>query len=456
VGRTIALLSTVLIAMPVVAQGGVGAPLFDDVGPNIRLSDDPLATPDEPGGEYQRQSHIAIDPTDTRHLVATAIDGRRMSDGYPLAISYYTSKDAGKTWESGLIPGVSEASGSTEYSFVKDPAVAFGSDGTPYIASLSFDPNGDSALHVSHTAANGEWELPVVVDGDQDGSQVLDKPWIAADVSGVSPFSGRIYVTWFEYEGAGAFTETFVASSDDGGHTWSDPVSITEDQPINGPQIIIEADGALTVVYFTYTGDLIRAVRSDDGGLTWSEPATVAGTEFAHIPGQRTGEDLPSATIDPVTQTMHVVWQDSRRDVADIFHTRSTDGGATWSDPRRVNRGPKGIESFSAAVAAAGGGVHVVFYDGRDPKDRDDLFNLYHAQSTNDGVSFVKPNLRVTSRSFDIDYAAPSAGGLFLGDYIGIAALRKRAHAVWVDTRRPSQVTDAGGQNDVFSALISP
>ena len=62
----------------------------------------------------------------------------------------------------------------------------------------------------------------------------------------------------------------------------------------------------------------------------------------------------------------------------------------------------------------------------------------------------------MTNRSFDIEYAAPSAGGLFLADYIGIAALPKRAHAVWIDTRRPSEVTDSKGQNDIYSAKITP
>jgi hypothetical protein len=438
------------------ALGGAASPRFTQVGPNVRLSIDQLATPDAPGGEYQREPHIAIDPTDGKHLLAGAIEGRRDADGYPLAVGYYTSLDAGKTWEAGLIPGVSAASGSTDYDFAVDPVVAFAPTGAPFFACISFDPGGASAIHVSHTDQAGEWEPPVAVHTDPD-FQRLDKPWIAVDQSAASPFIGRVYVAWVEFaDPFSGDTTMFVSSSNDGGNVWSNPVPVTADVQTNGAQLLIEEDGAITVVYFDLAVSRIRAVRSNDAGATWAPPKTVADVERAPIPDQRTGEFLPSAAIDPSTQTMHVVWQDSRRDVADIMHSRSTDSGSTWSDARRINGGPKGLESFNGAVAAAGGGAHVVFYDGRDGKDRDDLYNLYYAQSTNDGRSFLDRNLRVTSRSFDIDYAAPSAGGLFLGDYIGIAAIRKRAHAVWVDPRRPSQVTEAKGQNDVFSAKITP
>lgn len=456
VGRVVGFLIAVMLATSSVARGGASPPRFNDVGPNVRLSIDQLANADEPGGESQREPHIAIDPTDPRHLLVGAIEGRRNSDGYPLALGYYVSHDGGRTWEVGLVPGASALTGSDEYDFASDPVVAFGPDGTQFFTYQSFDAGEASAIQVSHTDAEGEWESPTAVATDPD-FQRLDKPWIAVDLTAGSPFFGRVYVAWVGAVGPfSADITMYLSSSSDGGHVWSTPVAITPDRRTQGAQVLVEEGGAVTVVYFDLTDDRIRAVRSEDGGSTWAAPATVAEVERAPIPGQRTGEFYPSATIDPSTQTMHVVWQDARRDVADIMHSRSKDAGATWSDPQRVNGGPKGIESFDGAVDAAGGGVHVIFYDGRDGKDRDDLYNLYYAQSTNDGRTFLRPNLKVTSRSFDIDYAAPNSGGLFLGDYIGIAALRKRAHAVWIDTREPSSVTDAEGQNDIFSARITP
>jgi hypothetical protein len=46
----------------------------------------------------------------------------------------------------------------------------------------------------------------------------------------------------------------------------------------------------------------------------------------------------PAAAIDPETGDLYVVWEDARFSGSDeTVITRSTDGGATWSTPKRVN-----------------------------------------------------------------------------------------------------------------------
>jgi hypothetical protein len=46
----------------------------------------------------------------------------------------------------------------------------------------------------------------------------------------------------------------------------------------------------------------------------------------------------PAAAIDPETGDLYVVWEDARFSGSDeTVITRSTDGGATWSTPTRVN-----------------------------------------------------------------------------------------------------------------------
>jgi hypothetical protein len=75
--------------------------------------------------------------------------------------------------------------------------------------------------------------------------------------------------------------------------------------------------------------------------------------------------------------------------------TRSTDGGATWSTPIRVNNDQSGNDQYFPDVAVNGQGViQVVWYDQRlDPQNlRIDVFKAF---SYNGGVSFG-PNLRVT------------------------------------------------------------
>jgi hypothetical protein len=153
--------------------------------------------------------------------------------------------------------------------------------------------------------------------------------------------------------------------------------------------------------------------------------------------------------VDRTTGRVHVVWQDERRDASDIFHVSSRRGGAaTWTEPHRVNRSKQGSVQFTPAVTSVGRVVHVLYYDSRDPSDRNDLYNVTYSQSLDGGRSWLR-SVRVTPRPFDMDFAADSQGGRgkFLADYIGIVATAARAHGVWVDTRRH--------QNDVFHARIS-
>jgi hypothetical protein len=111
-----------------------------------------------------------------------------------------------------------------------------------------------------------------------------------------------------------------------------------------------------------------------------------------------------------------------------------------------------GEMQFTPAVAAYGGIVHVLFYDSRDDRDRADLFTVSYARSPNGGRTFGD-NLEVQD-GYDIDLAADTERGRFLGDYIGIDAMGRVAHGTWVDTSSPSRFTGAPGQNDVWAVKV--
>ncbi|HKG21840.1 MAG TPA: hypothetical protein VKC34_08055, partial [Blastocatellia bacterium] len=87
------------------------------------------------------------------------------------------------------------------------------------------------------------------------------------------------------------------------------------------------------------------------------------------------------------------------------------------------------------------GAVEVAFYDRRD--DNGQLINMYVARSTNGGNSYDS-NTRVSSRGSNPRVQAnvgalPSGSRIGLGDYVGLAASRGKAHLLWTDTRRDKQ-----------------
>jgi hypothetical protein len=153
--------------------------------------------------------------------------------------------------------------------------------------------------------------------------------------------------------------------------------------------------------------------------------------------------NLPSADADPLTGTLVVVWNDQLFGNPDILSIRSTDGGATWSAPVRVNDDAgTAAQWFPWLTIDESGLVHVVWYDRRgNGLDID----VYYARSLDGGVTF-EPNLRVTAAAFTA--VLPWEGGApdFIGDYNGIAAAAGIAYPFYQDSRE--------GNQDVYVATI--
>src|SRR2546423_3617340 len=145
------------------------------------------------------------------------------------------------------------------------------------------------------------------------------------------------------------FTEAYV--SKDGGQSW------TNVHPPHGsyrfltdPALAFDADGRLywsNVASHDSVGGAFSDVsviveRSDDGGITWTDPVTVAagnGTISnggAERPVHHKNTDRPRPGTETPRGSVYVTWarQQYRKDIqteSPIFFVRSRDGGATWT-----------------------------------------------------------------------------------------------------------------------------
>ena len=408
------------------------------------------------------EPHLAVNPLDANHLLA-AWQQDRWSNGSARGVVTAASFDGGRTWSRSPLPfsrcGGGTAAQGGGFDRATDPWVAFGADGSAYAMGLattggSFTAGSVNAMLVSRSADGGRtWGSPATLVSDTTPF-FHDKNTITAD-----PLDARFaYAVWDRIQQGGPGPTIFTRTTDRGA-TW-EPVRVAF-EPGAGSQtignLVVVLPGGTLVNLFAHleggsSGNSLKVIRSTDRGTTWSAATKVAdllsiGTRDPRSgTGIRDGAIIPQAAVGP-DGSLHVVWQDARfsggaRD--EIAHSRSTDGGLTWSAPARVNA-PLGTQAFTPAVAVgADGTIGVTYYDLRDDTlDGAPLVTGYFLARSGDGLTWSETRL---DGPFDLA-SAPLANGLFLGDYMGLAAAGGQFLALYGKT-----TGDPANRTDIFLA----
>jgi hypothetical protein len=109
-------------------------------------------------------------------------------------------------------------------------------------------------------------------------------------------------------------------------------------------------------------------------------------------------------------------WNGTLSTGGNVFVSRSTDDGATWSHPLRVNDVATGDQYYQwLAVDPVTGTVDMSWYDTRLDPSRQSV-NVYFAFSGNGGASF-SPNIRVSTGSSNEESGTNIDFGNQYGDY---------------------------------------
>ncbi len=364
---------------------------------------------------------IAIDPNQPQYLIAASNIN-----------NYYLSSDTGKTW--------THYYQNSLYGVWGDPILIADTAGSFYYFHLANPPAGNWIDRmVCQRSDDHGLNWPVDSYAGLNGTKVQDKEGVI-----VNPYNNHLYLTWTQFDQYNSSDPQdssiiLFSKSTDRGESWSTPVRLSEtagdclddDNTVEGAVPAVGPNGEIYVAWAGPAGIVFD--RSTDEGETWLEhdiPVTdIVGGWAMDIEGIYRANGMPITLCDlsggPHHGTIYICWADQRNGTSDtdIWLTKSTNQGNTWSEPLRINDDTAGKQQFFPwmAIDQTTGYLYVVFYDRRQYEDTQT--DVYMAFSSDGGESFV--NFRISESPF-----TPNAG-TFFGDYNYIAAHNNIIRPIW-------------------------
>lgn len=411
----------------------------------------------QPGAEAAPT--IAIDRADARNIAVAWEQDLDKGEG-ALSALVAVSHDGGTSFARKRIAGLSRCTGG-ERPYATSPLLAFGSDGTLYLATIAY--GGTRASEVTQSRNGGAtWDSPRAVADDARSVALVADPSIP----------GRAYLAVTTPRPQGAAIQIVLTT--DAGRTWAEPRSIYE--PLAEiptlHDLAIDPDGNLIAILeqspqlvLPPTSDEAKdsdtpllAIHSSDRGETWSAPVEIGrlpDTTLPHDPergepGDNRGRiGAPVIATAAATDRMAIVaWQSNLAfESGQILSVVSRDRGTTWSEPTAV--ASLHAQAFTPELAAGtDGALGLSWYDLRGDRRGDEELTAAarFAHSVDGGATWTDIPL---SPSFDLR-RAPEHYGRSLGSRQGLAPLAGGFAATF--TQAPDEALD--GPSDIFFALL--
>ncbi len=138
--------------------------------------------------DQEAEPHVVVDPRDPDHVVGTWIQDERVNAGNGRGFGVAASFDGGQSWETTYIAGMGVCIGGMLY-YHSDPWLAFGPDGSLFQIGLPWsqpDPPGlegfADVIAVASSADGGlTWSSPLALDASAYPNYGDDKPSITVD-----------------------------------------------------------------------------------------------------------------------------------------------------------------------------------------------------------------------------------------------------------------------------------
>ncbi len=479
-----------LAGVPVETEGeGNGLATRTTVGTNRNVASTFTPAPETFQGEIQ----VVVNPNNSNQIVAAANTWDTMGGACAGGIqAIFYSSDGGATWGYTCAPGQSAYSGlscsGTVYG--SDPALYWDDSNNVYINHMlicAVGSNNYTSMVVARSTNGGAtWSGRGVVKNSWGTSNFEDKNFFVIDNNSSSPYHGRQYTCWDRNNNEKS------AYSTTSGSSWTE---VDLPTPSGGGadlgcDLAVEDNGTVHVVFDTLTcgstctNERMFYTRSTNGGASWSTPVLVRDFNLVAFssnsnPNVQNNRGIgPFGAVDVDNSggacdgTLYAAFGDTSSgsasaNTADVYVSRSTNGGTSWSTPIKINDdGLSNSAQFHPflVVDQSNGQVVVAWHDARNDTNNRKV-DFYTARSTDCGQTF-SANQKVSAASSEFNNSGisysdentsdnPNANPNQYGEYLGLDAQNCKAYLSWTDTRHyyPSFTSTSQAENLGFAIV---
>ena len=442
------------------------------VGPSQQVTTNPIPT------RAHNQPQVLVHPGDPDILAIVE------ADFLTSTCSAHISRDAGRTWvKASGDPVPPQYQACSRPAFGPYLAAAFGADGTLYMVAAGSDAGGNQGptdAFVARSTDLGEtWEHVVIAESEvrdyttRDGETISEGErfgYVRMTTHPTDP--DRIYAGFRVQPAMAPFTEvpvrSVVATSGDGGRTWSEPVDVMDQtfsrEEVYGsdvPSLAVADDGTI----YAFTKERTPPapppptpaapeppLPNPPGPAPLCQPASAAvsttvapgETETPVSPPVTEGVPgaTPTTTAAPATASPSPTPGPGEAGAGSrLLMSRSTDGGATWEASVVDDSGLVCVPCLTtpeATINPATGELYLVFEqsDSAPPNARDDR-NIWFMRSADGGQTWTD-RLRLND---DDEARTPGYDQLFPGVDV---APNGRIDVAWYDFRTDALYNPAG------------
>ncbi len=364
---------------------------------------------------------LCVDPTNPLRMAVGWRQFDHVTNDFRKA-GYGYSTNGGLTWQFG---GTLQSN-----VFRSDPVLSSDANGQFYYLSLQANY---ATLDTSPNFHSDIWKSP---DGGATWQQVGsafggDKPWMTVDKS-ASPGRGHIYQCWSD--AANNYGTRLFSRSSDGGSSWLNPITLPG-TPYYPYWSTVDTGPYGELVLFGW-GDggfvFLRSRNATNGAVTpifdLKTSVNMGGSIDADDgpnPGGLLGQPWIAAdrSTGPTRGNLYALCSVVRvsGNPTDVMFSRSTNGGANWSNPIALNNDSAKQSAwhwFGALGVASNGRIDACWYDTRSVADNH-LSELYYTSSSDGGLTWTTN--RPISLPFDHSLGYPTQEKI--GDYTQLISL---------------------------------